>query len=135
MRWQLFTSLILSLSLFASCIGCSSETAIYSESQQKELIAAGPPIVAAVERANDLQAPIPLEADGKVIDIGELPNTNAHAGPCIGDIDADGDDDLLVGDFPGFFWFFENISKNESPNYAAAVKLQAGGSDAKVPVS
>ena len=75
MRWQLFTSLILSLSLFASCIGCSSETAIYSESQQKELIAAGPPIVAAVERANDLQTPIPLEADGKVIDIGELPNT------------------------------------------------------------
>ena len=114
-------------------IGCRSETVVYSESQLKELLAAGPPKVTAVERADDLEAPVPLEADGKVIDIGALP-TNGHAGPCVGDVDADGDEDLLVGDFPGYFWFFENVSGNDSHSYAAALKLQAGGSDAKVPV-
>ena len=132
---QLSASLLLPLGLLVFCLGCDSETPVYTEAQQQELISAGPPEVAVAERAEDLEAPVPLEADGKVIDIGALPNTNAHAGPCIGDIDADGDDDLLVGDFPGHFWFFENVSNNQSPSYAAAVKLQAGGSDAKVPVS
>jgi len=134
MHRQRLASAILSLSLLVCCIGCSSESARYSESQLEELISLGPPKVAEVERANDLGAPVPLEADGKVIDIGALPGTHAHAGPCIGDIDGDGDEDLLVGDFPGHFWFFENVSQNASPSYAAAVKLQAGGEDAKVPV-
>jgi len=133
MRLQLLASLMLPLSLIACCIGCGSETITYSEPELEELLAAGPPKVAEVERANDLEAPVALEADGRVIDIGELP-THAHAGPCIGDIDADGDQDLLVGDFPGYFWFFENVSSGNTPIYAAAVKFQAGGSDAKVPV-
>ena len=93
----------------------------------------GPPAVPKVELANDLAEPIALEVDGSRIDIGAL-SSAGHAGPCVGDIDCDGDEDLLVGDFPGYFWFFENVSEDSTPAYASAVKLQAGGEDAKVPV-
>lgn len=78
-------------------------------------------------------APIRLHADGKPIQIGELSNI-AHAGPWVADVDGDGDRDLLVGDFPGWFWYFENTSNDENPTYTAKGKLQAGGEAAKTPV-
>lgn len=84
-------------------------------------------------RSADLAAPFRLQADGKPIDIGEL-STIAHAGPWIADVDCDGDRDLLVGDFPGYFWFFENKGTDKSPNYTSRGKLQAGGEAAKTPV-
>jgi hypothetical protein len=80
-----------------------------------------------------LEAPVRLEADGKPIDIGKL-SSIAHAGPWIADIDADGDRDLLVGDFPGHFWHFDNVGSDEEPRYTSKGKLQAGGKDAKTPV-
>ena len=78
-------------------------------------------------------APVRLEADGKPIDIGRLSKI-AHAGPWIEDIDGDGDRDLLVGDFPGYFWHFENTGDDEKPVYTSKGKLQAGGTAAKTPV-
>ncbi len=78
-------------------------------------------------------SPVRLEADGKPIDIGVI-STIAHAGPWIADIDGDGDRDLLVGDFRGYFWLFDNTVTDESPAYTAKGKLQAGGEDAKTPV-
>lgn len=78
-------------------------------------------------------APVRLEADGEPIDIGSLSKI-AHAGPWIADIDGDGDRDLLVGDFPGYFWVFDNTGTDKSPIYKAKGKLQAGGEDAKTPV-
>ena len=83
--------------------------------------------------ASDLAEPVRLEADGKPIDIATL-SRHAHAGPWVADVDCDGDRDLLVGDFPGYFWFFENEYSDGQPKYAAGVKFQAGGTDAKVPV-
>ena len=80
-----------------------------------------------------LEAPVRLEADGKPIDIGALSKI-AHAGPWIADVDCDGDRDLLVGDFPGHFWFFENTGTEALPKYASRGKLKAGKAAAKTPV-
>src|SRR5262245_59118567 len=84
-------------------------------------------------RAQEFAAPVRLEADGEPIDIGKL-SQFAHAGPALGDLDGDGDRDLLVGDFPGNIWVFENIANDKSPKYVAKGKLKAGGEDAKTPV-
>ena len=78
-------------------------------------------------------APVRLEADGKPIDTGSFSKI-AHAGPWLEDVDGDGDRDLLVGDFPGYFWLFDNEGTNEKPTFTAKGKLQAGGEAAKTPV-
>lgn len=86
--------------------------------------AAGKPIFA---------PPVQLHADGKPIQIGALSKI-AHAGPWVADIDGDGDRDLLVGDFPGYFWHFDNTGDDKNPVYTSKGKLQAGGQAAKTPV-
>ncbi|MCG8650937.1 MAG: hypothetical protein MI861_13950 [Pirellulales bacterium] len=83
--------------------------------------------------SKQLHPPVRLEADGQPIDIGSL-SSIAHAGPTIADVDGDGDRDLLVGDFPGYFWYFENKGDDRKPVYTSKGKLQAGGQDAKTPV-
>ena len=83
--------------------------------------------------SNQLASPVRLTADGEPIDIGKL-SSFAHAGPWIADVDCDGDRDLLVGDFPGHFWFFENENDDQAPEYVSRGKLEAGGVAAKTPV-
>ncbi len=87
----------------------------------------GPP------HATELKAPVRLQADGRAIDIGEK-SSIAHAGPVVADVDNDGDRDLLVGDFPGYFWFYENTGTDKDPVYKSGEKFQAGDEDAKTPV-
>jgi len=77
--------------------------------------------------------PVRLEADGAPIEIGKL-SSIAHAGPWLGDFTGDGVRDLLVGDFPGYFWLFANTGTDKAPLFTAKGKLQAGGEDAKTPV-
>lgn len=85
------------------------------------------------DHASELMDPFALKADGQRIDIGKFSNY-AHAGPAIADIDGDGDRDLLVGDFPGYFWYFENTGNDDEPVYISKGKLQAGGVDANTPI-
>lgn len=89
--------------------------------------------IAEIRTSPDLSPPVRLEADGEPINIGKLSNI-AHAGPWIADVDGDGDRDLVVGDFPGYFWLFENKGTEEKPVYTGKGKLQASGEDAKTPV-
>jgi hypothetical protein len=81
------------------------------------------------EPATDFDPPIRLKADGKIIDSG--PDWG-HCGPCIEDLDGDGLDDLIVGDFGGKFRYYRNVGTAEAPEYAAGELIQAGGVDAEV---
>ena len=83
--------------------------------------------------AQELAPPVRLQADGAPIDIGKL-SRYAHAGPAFADIDGDGDRDLLIGDFPGNFWLFDNAGTDSEPAYRSKGQLEAGGKAAKTPV-
>lgn len=75
--------------------------------------------------------PVQLVASDGVIDSGAA---WGHSSPWVEDIDGDGVRDLVVGDFSGLFRFYRNQGTDKEPHYAAAVNLQAGGLDAKVPI-
>jgi hypothetical protein len=81
--------------------------------------------------ADLFHAPVRLTAVDGVVDSG---TSWGHSSPWVADIDGDGINDLLVGDFSGLFRFYRNEGTNEQPRYAKAVNLQAGGVDAKVPI-
>jgi hypothetical protein len=75
--------------------------------------------------------PIRLEAEGKVVSV-EAPG---YACPTMADVDGDGADDLVVGQFSqGNLQFFKNLAAaKESPQLAAAEWLKTGEERAIVP--
>ncbi|QDT28425.1 FG-GAP repeat protein [Gimesia panareensis] len=79
--------------------------------------------------ADIFEKPVRLQADGKVIDTGEH---WGHSSPCIEDLDGDGRDDLILGDFRGGFQFYQNVGTQQKPVYQNKGKIQADGKDAKV---
>ena|SRR5947209_4271867 len=79
--------------------------------------------------ATELLPPVRIEAGGKPIDTAV-----GHAAPFWGDVDGDGVNDLLVGQFgDGILWVFKNTGTNAKPVLAAGAKFQAGGKDGRVP--
>ncbi|HEV8004178.1 MAG TPA: FG-GAP-like repeat-containing protein [Planctomycetaceae bacterium] len=75
------------------------------------------------------EKPVRLQADGKIIDTGEL---LGHSGPCLADVDGDGLRDLVVGDFSGKFHVYRNLGTNNQPKFGPPTDLMAGGVPAKV---
>jgi hypothetical protein len=82
-------------------------------------------------RAADLADPVPLHADGKLIDHGPA---WGHCGPTFADVDGDGLADLVVGDFSGQFTVYRNTGTATGPKFATGQLLKAGGEVAKVPI-
>jgi hypothetical protein len=79
--------------------------------------------------ASELAAPVRIEADGKPIDT-EI----GHAAPFVGDVDGDGVDDLLVGQFgQGLLWIYRNEGAKGRPKLAAGSKFKGGADDGRVP--
>lgn len=75
------------------------------------------------------EAPVRLRAADGLIDTGAQ---WGHSGPCLADVDGDGQRDLVVGSFDGKFRLFRNVGTNAEPSYAKFEYIQAGGEDAKV---
>jgi len=73
--------------------------------------------------------PVRLKADGKIIDTDPA---WGHSSPCVEDLDGDGRDDLVVGDFSGTFRYYRNVGTAKAPAYKVEGRIQAGGADAKV---
>jgi len=70
----------------------------------------------------------PLLAPGVLLMVGNSPlAVPARATPYFCDWDGDGLKDLLCGDGNGFVNFFRNVGTAESPVFAPALQLQAGG--------
>ena len=77
------------------------------------------------------ETPVRLTAEGEYISV-EAPG---YACPTMADVDGDGKDDLVVGQFnQGHMQFFKNIAVDgQSPKFAAAQWLTTGEERAVVP--
>jgi hypothetical protein len=79
--------------------------------------------------AGELGEPVAVEAGGEKINV-EV----GHAAPWVADMDDDGVQDLLVGQFGGGkLWMFRNVGSNKEPKLEKGVLVKAGGKDATVP--
>jgi hypothetical protein len=76
------------------------------------------------DQAAALLPPVPVEAGGEPIDVGEL---TGYAGPAVLDHDGDGLPDLLVGSFSGRILVHRNVGSRREPVFAEGVFLQAAG--------
>jgi hypothetical protein len=78
----------------------------------------------------DFERPVRLKAGDQYIDTGQY---TAHAGPLVADINNDGKNDLLVGNFGGHFQIYLNTSTNNEPQYQDKGLLTVDQQAVKVP--
>lgn len=76
-----------------------------------------------------LASPIRLRADDRFIDTGA---EWGHSAPCMEDIDGDGLNDLILGDFSGKFRIYRNVGTAGQPSFRSDGLVQAGDADASV---
>jgi hypothetical protein len=72
----------------------------------------------------------PILDEGVQLKVGTSPLTvGIRATPYVYDWDGDGLKDLLCGAGDGYVYFFQNTNTARAPQFAPAVKVQAGGTD------
>jgi hypothetical protein len=76
----------------------------------------------------EFMAPTPLTANGKAISVD-----TGHAAPACADLDGDGVEDLLIGQFgEGKARVYKNHGESHMPAFKGYTFLQAGGKTATV---
>ena len=90
----------------------------------------GTMMAATTALAGDLAPPVQVHAGGQAIDVGLV----GHSAPFYGDIDGDGINDLLVGQFDaGQLRIYRNLGTNVSPRFEGYQWFEAGGALGSVP--
>jgi len=79
---------------------------------------------------DSLAPPVRIEAGGALIDTSDCV---AHSGPHLLDVDGDGLQDLIVGDFVGHAHIHRNIATDKEPVLAAGQQLEANGEVVRIP--
>jgi hypothetical protein len=92
------------------------------------LIAAVP--IAAQEGKSLFEDPVRLTVEGRPLNQEEK---LLYPTPVLLDIDADGQNELVVGDLWGQLWIHEKGKNRDQLAWEPAKKLQANGKDLKVP--
>lgn len=81
------------------------------------------------QSARGMEAPVRLKAGDAFIDTGAHV---AHSGPLLADLDGDGKQDLLVGNFRGNIHVFRNTGTAREPRLVDEGFLKAEGEDIRI---
>ncbi len=90
----------------------------------------GAVMAAATALAGDLAPPVQVHAGGQPIDVAVF----GHSAPFYGDVDGDGINDLLVGQFDeGQLRIYRNLGTTASPRFQGYEWFEAGAALGSVP--
>jgi hypothetical protein len=80
--------------------------------------------------SNELRPPVPVLAAGQPLDVGR----DGHSAPFVGDLDGDGQRDLLVGQYhEGRLRVYRNLGDNQRPRFDDFTWFEADGQPGRVP--
>jgi FG-GAP repeat len=80
--------------------------------------------------SNELRPPVPVLAASQPLDVGR----DGHSAPFVGDLDGDGQRDLLVGQYhEGRLRVYCNRGDNHRPRFDEFTWFQADGKPGRVP--
>jgi hypothetical protein len=123
-RRRAFVSYALVL-LFTSCSQSHSTSSKIPDASES------PPSDSVLAEANPFETPVRLKFSRGFVNTGPA---HGHSGPAMADLDQDGDNDLIVGDFSGKFRYFENVGSATKPEFGDEELLMAGNEPAQVPI-